>query len=123
MKRIIMDLDETICTTVNGDYANSIPKPDVIERIRDFKAQGFEIVISTSRNMRTYEGNVGKINANTLPIIVDWLDKNNVPYDEIYTGKPWCGSDGFYVDDRALRPDEFVQLSVESIRKLVGIKG
>lgn len=123
MKRIIMDLDETICTTVNGDYANSIPKPDVIERIRDFKAQGFEIVISTSRNMRTYEGNLGKINANTLPIIVDWLDKHNVPYDEIYTGKPWCGTDGFYVDDRALRPDEFVQLSVESIRKLVGIKG
>ncbi|WP_312593869.1 HAD-IIIC family phosphatase [Comamonas terrigena] len=123
MKRIVMDLDETICTTVNGDYANSIPKMDVIERIRDFKAQGFEIVISTSRNMRTYEGNVGKINANTLPIIVAWLDKNNVPYDEIYTGKPWCGTYGFYVDDRALRPDEFVQLSVESIRKLVGIKG
>ncbi|MCO8248558.1 HAD-IIIC family phosphatase [Comamonas thiooxydans] len=122
MKRIVMDLDETICSTVNGDYANSIPKPDVIERMREFKAQGFEIVISTSRNMRTYEGNVGKINANTLPIIVGWLDKHEVPYDEIYTGKPWCGTDGFYVDDRALRPDEFVQLSVEDIRKLVGIK-
>lgn len=122
MKRIVMDLDETICSTLNGDYANSIPKPDVIERMREFKAQGFEIVISTSRNMRTYEGNVGKINANTLPIIVGWLDKHEVPYDEIYTGKPWCGTDGFYVDDRALRPDEFVQLSVEDIRKLVGIK-
>lgn len=122
MKRIVMDLDETICSTVNGDYANSIPKPDVIERMREFKAQGFEIVISTSRNMRTYEGNVGKINANTLPIIVGWLDKHKVPYDEIYTGKPWCGIDGFYVDDRALRPDEFVQLSVEEIRELLGIK-
>lgn len=122
MKRIVMDLDETICTTVNGDYVNSIPKPDVIERMREFKAQGFEIVISTSRNMRTYEGNVGKINANTLPIIVGWLDKHKVPYDEIYTGKPWCGIDGFYVDDRALRPDEFVQLSVEEIRELLGIK-
>lgn len=122
MKRIVMDLDETICTTVNGDYVNSIPKPDVIERMREFKAQGFEIVISTSRNMRTYEGNVGKINANTLPIIVGWLDKHKVPYDEIYTGKPWCGTDGFYVDDRALRPDEFVQLSVEEIRELLGIK-
>lgn len=123
MKRIVMDLDETICSTVKGDYANSIPKPDVIERMREFKAQGFEIVISTSRNMRTYEGNVGKINANTLPIIVSWLDKHKVPYDEIYTGKPWCGTDGFYVDDRALRPDEFVRLSVEDIRALVGIKG
>lgn len=122
MKRIVMDLDETICTTVNGDYVNSIPKPDVIERMREFKAEGFEIVISTSRNMRTYEGNVGKINANTLPIIVGWLDKHKVPYDEIYTGKPWCGIDGFYVDDRALRPDEFVQLSVEEIRELLGIK-
>jgi capsule biosynthesis phosphatase len=123
MKRIVMDLDETICSTINGDYANSLPKLDVIERMRDFKAQGFEIVISTSRNMRTYEGNVGKINANTLPIIVGWLDEHNVPYDEIYTGKPWCGTEGFYVDDRSLRPDEFVQLSVEGIRKLLGIKG
>lgn len=122
MKRIVMDLDETICSTENGDYVNSTPKHDVIERMREFKAQGFEIVISTSRNMRTYEGNVGKINVNTLPIIVDWLNKHEVPYDEIYTGKPWCGTDGFYVDDRALRPDEFVQLSVEDIRKLVGIK-
>lgn len=123
MKRIVMDLDETICSTMNGDYANSIPKPDVIERMREFQNQGFDIVISTSRNMRTYAGNVGKINANTLPIIIEWLDKHQVPYDEIYTGKPWCGTDGFYVDDRALRPDEFVKLSVEEIRALVGIKG
>lgn len=123
MKRIVMDLDETICSTMNGDYANSIPKPDVIERMREFQNQGFDIVISTSRNMRTYAGNIGKINANTLPIIIEWLDKHQVPYDEIYTGKPWCGTDGFYVDDRALRPDEFVKLSVEEIRALVGIKG
>lgn len=123
MKRIVMDLDETICSTVNGDYANSIPKPQVIERMREFKAQGFEIVINTSRNMRTYDGNIGKINANTLPIIIDWLNQHEVPYDEIYTGKPWCGTEGFYVDDRALRPEEFVNLSVTDIRKLVGIKG
>lgn len=123
MKRIVMDLDETICSTLNGDYANSLPKPQVIERMREFKAQGFEIVINTSRNMRTYDGNIGKINANTLPIIIDWLNQHEVPYDEIYTGKPWCGTEGFYVDDRALRPEEFVNLSVTDIRKLVGIKG
>ena len=123
MKKIVMDLDDTICSTINGDYANSLPDIDVIERMRDFQAQGYQIVISTSRNMRTYEGNVGKINANTLPIIIDWLNRHQVPYDEIYTGKPWCGTEGFYVDDRALRPEEFVNLSVAEIRKLVGIKG
>ena len=117
-----MDLDDTICSTVNGDYANSVPNADVVQRIVEFKQQGFEIVISTSRNMRTYAGNVGKINANTLPTIIQWLNKHQVPYDEIYTGKPWCGTEGFYVDDRALRPDEFVKLSVQDIRALVGIK-
>lgn len=120
MKRIIMDLDDTICSTVSGDYANSVPKLDVIERMREFKALGFEIVISTSRNMRTYAGNVGKINANTLPVIIGWLTKHQVPYDEIYTGKPWCGTEGFYVDDRAIRPQEFVDMSVEEIKILLG---
>ncbi|MBL0549955.1 HAD-IIIC family phosphatase [Aeromonas caviae] len=121
MKRIIMDLDETICSTVNGDYANSVPKLDVIERMREFKALGFEIVISTSRNMRTYAGNVGKINANTLPVIIGWLTKHQVPYDEIYTGKPWCGTEGFYVDDRAIRPQEFAAMSAEEIKILLGV--
>lgn len=120
MKRIIMDLDDTICSTVNGDYANSVPKLDVIERMREFKVLGFDIVISTSRNMRTYSGNVGKINANTLPVIIGWLTKHQVPYDEIYTGKPWCGTEGFYVDDRAIRPQEFVAMSVEEIKRLIG---
>ncbi|HAN2428273.1 TPA: capsular biosynthesis protein, partial [Escherichia coli] len=58
----------------------------------------------------------------TLPIIVEWLEKNNVPYDEIYVGKPWCGHEGFYVDDKAIRPNEFVNLSYNEIKKLTGIK-
>ena len=105
MKRLIMDLDNTITLTEDGDYKNAKPIASVIEKLKEYKAQGFEIIISSSRNMRTYEGNVGKINVNTLPIIIDWLERHNVPYDEIYVGKPWCGHDGFYVDDRALRPD------------------
>jgi len=121
MKRLIMDLDDTICTTLNGDYANSYPNVSVIQKMREFKSLGFEIVINTSRNMRTYDCNVGKINANTLPIIIDWLQKNNVPYDEIYTGKPWCGFEGFYVDDKAIRPNEFTNLSVDEIKRLLGL--
>lgn len=118
MKRLVMDLDNTITQTENGDYRNSKPLDGVIEKLREYKALGFEIIISSSRNMRTYEGNIGKINIYTLPIIVDWLNKYNVPYDEIYVGKPWCGHDGFYVDDRAVRPDEFVLLTYDEIRKL-----
>ncbi|WP_122902174.1 HAD-IIIC family phosphatase [Acinetobacter sp. B51(2017)] len=122
MKRIIMDIDDTICTTNNGDYQNSKPIAEVVDKIREYKALGFEICLSTSRNMRTYEGNTGKIAANTLPVLIKWLDQHQVPYDEIYIAKPWCGFEGFYVDDKAIRPDEFVNLSYEEINHLINKK-
>ena len=120
MKRLIIDLDDTICQTSNGDYHNSEPVAEVIQKIREYKALGFEIAINTSRNMRTYAGNTGKITANTLTVILDWLAKHEVPYDEIYIGKPWCGMERFYVDDRAIRPNEFVNLSYDEIKQLLG---
>lgn len=119
MKRLIVDLDDTICSTINGDYKNSKPDLEVIEKLKFYKQEGFEIVINTSRNVRTYQGNVGKINANTLPVIVNWLNYNHVPYDEIYTGKPWCGTEGFYIDDKAIRPSEFKKMSYEQIMELL----
>ena len=119
MKRLIMDLDDTICTTIDGDYEKSLPNFEVIKKMNEYRELGFTIVINTSRNMRTYHGNLGKINANTLPIIIDWLKNNNVPYDEIYMGKPWCGFEGFYVDDKAIRPDEFVKFSLDEINYLM----
>lgn len=119
MKRLIFDIDDTLCYTQNGDYQNAIPALDMIDKLREYHQQGFTIVLNTSRNMRTFSGNVGQINKNTLPIIIDWLAKHNVPYDEIYVGKPWCGFDGFYVDDKAIRPDEFLTLSYSEIRKLL----
>ena len=121
MKRIIMDLDDTISTTKNGNYSASIPDLEIIKKMRAYKKLGFDIVISSSRNMRTYDGNVGLINANTLPVIIDWLIKHDVPYDEIYIGKPWCGFEGFYVDDKAIRPDEFKDLDYNQIKDLLGI--
>jgi capsule biosynthesis phosphatase len=119
MKRLIIDLDDTICRTKDGNYRDSIPVEGVIERLHDYKKAGFDIVIHTSRNMRTYEGNVGKISAHTLPIIVTWLQEHDIPYDEIHVGKPWCGHEGYYVDDRAIRPSEFLKYSHEEIVDLL----
>lgn len=119
MKRLIMDLDDTICATVEGDYQNSKPDLDVIKKMHEYQKMGFTIVISTSRNMRTYSGDIGKINANTLPVIISWLDKHDVPYDEIIVAKPWCGKEGFYVDDKAIRPSEFKQNSYEQIIEIL----
>ena len=119
MKKLIVDLDGTLTQANTSDYKNVLPRLDVIEQLRNYQQLGFQIVISTARNMRTYEGNVGKINIHTLPIITEWLDKHHVPYDEILVGKPWCGKEGFYIDDRAVRPSEFASLSLDEINKLI----
>lgn len=118
MKRLIIDLDGTLTQANTSDYRNVLPRLEVIEQLKEYKLKGFEIVISTARNMRTYEGNIGKININTLPIITQWLDKHNIPYDEVLVGKPWCGHEGFYIDDRSIRPSEFAKLSFEEINQL-----
>lgn len=119
MKRLIFDIDDTLCCTQDGDYENAQPIQGMIDKLKDYHHQGFTIVLHTSRNMRTFSGNVGEINKNTLPIIIDWLAKHEVPYDEIYVGKPWCGFEGFYVDDKAIRPDEFLAMSYPEICDLL----
>ncbi len=121
MKRLVVDLDGTITREDPSlSYAEREPDTALVARLREYKALGFEIVIYTARNMRTYNGSVGKITAHTLPVIIEWLRRHDIPYDEIHVGKPWCGTEGFYVDDRAVRPQEFVSMSFEQLRALIG---
>ena len=70
--------------------------------------------------MRTFEGNVGLINANTAKFTLEWLDSHSIPYDEIHFAKPWPGRGGFYVDDKAIRPHEFLSLSYDQILEIIG---
>ena len=119
MKRIVIDLDGTITAHETSDYKNVAPNPAVIEALRGYQRQGFEIVIFSSRNMRTYEGEVGKINIHTLPVIMEWLKRHDVPHDQVIVGKPWCGFEGFYVDDKTVRPSEFASMSYDEIKTLL----
>ena len=119
MKKLVIDLDDTISKTTEQDYANSLPNIAVIEKIKQYKEQGFDIVIYSARKMRTHKGNIGLINVHTLPLITSWLIKHKVPFTEIIIGKPWCGFEGFYVDDKAIRPSEFVNLSYDQIQDML----
>ncbi|EFD5218441.1 HAD hydrolase family protein (plasmid) [Escherichia coli] len=119
MKNIIIDLDGTLTIDADTSYENKPVNIDVVQKLREYKSLGFNITILTSRNMRTYEGNIGKINVHTLPIIIEWLNRHNVPYDDIVLAKPWCGFDGFYVDDKSIRPSEFSSLTYEQIKDLL----
>jgi len=119
---IVMDVDGTLCLKKRPDqsYDEVAPNPPVVERLREYRQSGFYVILATSRNMNSYDGNIGLITANTAKVLMAWLDRHDIPYDELHVGKPWAGRDGFYVDDRAVRPDEFMRLSYEEILAIVG---
>ena len=120
MKRLVFDLDGTITYDEPGvPYPEKRPREDVVAMLREYKERGFTIIIASSRNMRTHANSIGLINAKTLPIILEWLARHDIPYDEIHVGKPWCGDDGFYVDDKAIRPSELKTMSYDEIRALL----
>jgi capsule biosynthesis phosphatase len=117
---LVLDLDGTLAQSDGAcAYEDARPRPEVIRRAREYSERGFRIAIFTSRNMRTFSGQIGRINAVTVPTIVDWLRAHDVPFDELHVGKPWCGENGFYVDDRAIRPGEFANLGHDEIAALL----
>lgn len=113
----IFDIDGTLCPIKKPEekYEDLVPFCKMVEKLRWYKERGARIVLFTSRNMNSYGGNLGLINKNTARILLDWLDKWKIPYDEILYGKPWPGHKGFYVDDRTIRPDEFLGKSVSEL--------
>lgn len=116
-KVLVVDIDGTLCDSpvIPGDYIHARPYQLLIEKLAIMKEKGFYIILQTSRQMRTYEGNVGKLTAHMLPVLTQWLEQHHVVYDEIHIGKPWCGSEGFYIDDKAVRPSEFLTRDYEEI--------
>lgn len=116
----VFDIDGTLCPIKAKDerYEDLIPYSDIVEKLRYYKDNGAKIVLYTSRNMNTYKGNIGLINKNTAVVLLEWLKKWNIPYDEIVYGKVWPGHKGFYVDDRTVRPDEFLKYSLEELDEI-----
>ena len=118
-KRIVMDIDGVLAKKDDGEYLDKEVDEAILEQLRQYEREGFYIIPNTARNMRTHKGRIGKINAETAPVLLEWLDKKEVPYDEIHYDKPWCGHEGFYVDDKALRPSEFLSMEHEEIQAML----
>lgn len=106
---LVIDIDNTICKKDNNScYSKAIPIKNVCNAIRKANSEGIYIVLFTSRNMRTFNGSIGLINKITSPVLLKWLSDNDIPYDEIYFGKPW-GNSVSYIDDKFLNIEDFIQ--------------
>lgn len=120
-KVVVVDVDGTLADrrATGQSYADVRALPSIVQKLRSLRKQGYWIILYTSRNMRTHDGNIGRIMRHTAPILIEWLARHEIPYDELHFGKPWCGHDGFYVDDRAIRPREFVTLDLDEIEEIL----
>lgn len=102
-KRFVFDLDNTLVTfpTIKGDYTSVKPIPKTINYLRNLKKQGHHIIIYTARRMRTHGSNVGAIIADIGEITINTLNEFDIPYDELFFGKPYAH---FYIDDLMINP-------------------
>lgn len=97
-KRFCFDLDGTLCTypKVAGDYSTVEPIKRNVARLKYLKSLRHTIIINTSRGMGSNEQNAGAALASRYKDVFAFLEKHEIPYDEIYFGKPQAD---FYIDD------------------------
>jgi len=102
-KRFCFDLDNTLVTypKVSGDYSTVEPIHHTINFLKKLKENGHTVIIYTARRMRTHGGNVGGVIADIAKTTIDTLINFDIPYDELYFGKPYAH---FYIDDLMVNP-------------------
>jgi len=90
-----VDLDGTLAeplwTPENPTEEIGDPIPDAILKVNQLVAQGYKVIVHTSRPWTDYQ------------MIEQWLQHYNIPYKEIQCGKPLYAA---YVDDRAINARE-----------------
>ena len=117
-KRICFDLDNTLVTfpEIQGDYSTVKPIKKNIELLRYLKTFNNTIIIYTARRMKTHDGNIGKITADIGKITLETLEKFDIPYDEIYFGKPHAD---FYIDDLAVNTTDDIEKTLGYYNNLI----
>jgi len=100
--RICIDLDGVIASfkKEGESYLDVAPIKGAREKMQSLKEAGHYLIIHTARHMKTCEGNVGKVVARQGSATLEWLAKHEIPYDELFFGKPWAE---VYIDDNAYR--------------------
>jgi hypothetical protein len=102
-KTLVIDVDDTICTSTKGFYDQA----KVVEHSRDYINKwydlGWYIIIFSARYYSLFGPKaIDKIYAKGYNELRWWLDKNGFKYHEIQLGKP---SAKYYIDNAAWRID------------------
>jgi len=102
-KRFCFDLDGTLVTfpELQGDYRSVKPILRNIRFVQYLHEQGHTIIIQTARKMLSSHHNAGQAARAAYLDVFATLEKYEIPFDEIYFGKPHAH---FYIDDLSVKP-------------------
>lgn len=102
MKVLCVDVDGVLANNedLTVDYYDRKVYPQAVEFLKKAKAAGFYIKVQTARGMERFDNNVEAVKRCHHLDLRDWLDRNQVPYDEIHFGKVGAH---YYLDDNAVR--------------------
>jgi len=108
-RRLVVDIDDTISVTTSRDWENAKPNIPLINKLNNLKLNGWTVDYYTAR---------GSISCKTRTeakekyesIILKWFKENGVLFDTLSFEKPLAA---YYIDDKAIRPDEFLELELE----------
>jgi capsule biosynthesis phosphatase len=107
-KRIIFDLDETLCVRPKGiehlgvdKYKQCTPITHMVDMVNLMYEAGHEIIIWTSRGMSSLEGDGDRIEQYIRPITEQQLAEWEVKYDELWLCKPHYD---VMIDDKTIHP-------------------
>jgi capsule biosynthesis phosphatase len=125
-KTFIMDIDGTICQAParedgSFDYEKAVPLLPVVQRVNELYDAGHRIVLNTARGMRTYNGDVKKVEKNVRPALEKWLADNGVKYHELVMGKAW-GANPIYVDNRNLSVKSFAMENPDFFESIIRVE-
>lgn len=123
IKTFVVDIDDTFCKSPrkadgNFDYSKGYPIQCVIDKINQLYNQGHQIILYTARGMRTFNGNIEKIEAKHRPLLTTWLEEHKVLYHKLIFGKPWY-KDYFFIDDRGITINQFITYEADDFYKVI----
>ena len=101
--RICFDIDNTLIKyrAPGQTYSQCEANYKMIDLLKKLKTLGHTIILHTARGMRTARQNVGLAMKTVAADTFESLEKLDIPYDEIYFGKPDAD---LYIDDKAFNP-------------------
>lgn len=108
--KICIDVDGVLCELrrAGQTYADVQPLPGAVEKMTALKAAGHYLILNTARHMVTCNSNVGLVIARQGKTLMDWLARHNIPYDELWFGKPHAD---VYLDDNAYRFQNWAEIA------------